>query len=143
MPVHADLPSGRGDKGHGGWEGNQLNKSKEILAFELTKMVHGEEDARQALEAARSLFGSGEDSEHMPSTPVMLEDGKIGVIELLKATGLSASNAEARRLIQQRGIVVEGEKITDISAELTSKDFEKGFVVIKKGKKVFHKAYLG
>ena len=124
------------------WEGTQLNKAKEILAYELTKTVHGEEDAEQALSAAKSLFESGVDSEHMPSSRVSLTDGKINIIELLKATGLAPSNGEARRLIQQGGVFVDDVKVADISLDLTQKDFEKGYAVIRKGKKVYHKAEL-
>lgn len=124
------------------WEGAQLNRAKEILAFELTKMVHGEEDAQKALEAAKALFVAGADSEHMPSTEIALEDGAIGVIELLKATGLAPSNGEARRLIQQGGVFIEDKKVEDIAQKVTADEFAKGYVVIKKGKKVFHKAVL-
>ncbi|MBP0981947.1 MAG: tyrosine--tRNA ligase [Oscillospiraceae bacterium] len=125
------------------WEGEQLNKAKEILAFDLTKTVHGEEEAQKALDAARAIFVSGADTEHMPSTDVTLTDGAIGIIELLKATGLAPSNAEARRLIQQGGLTVDGEKVTDINYSVKADAFEKGHVVLKKGKKVYHKVKLG
>ncbi|MPN42707.1 Tyrosine--tRNA ligase [bioreactor metagenome] len=124
------------------WEGAQLNRAKEILAFELTKMVHSEEDAQKALDAARALFVSGADSEHMPSTEIALTDGAISIVELLKVTGLAPSNGEARRLIQQGGILVDDEKVTDFAAVISAAAFEKGYIVIKKGKKVFHKAVL-
>lgn len=124
------------------WEGAQLNRAKEILAFELTKMVHSEEDAQKALDAARALFVSGADSEHMPSTEIGLTDGAISIVELLKVTGLAPSNGEARRLIQQGGILVDDEKVTDFVAVISAAAFEKGYIVIKKGKKVFHKAVL-
>ena len=124
------------------WEGEQLNKAKEILAFELTKIVHGEEDANKALEAARAIFVSGADTEHMPTTEVELTDGKIGVLELLKVTKLAPSNGEARRLIQQGGITIDDEKVTDTNFAVAAEAFEKGYVVIKKGKKVYHKAVL-
>ncbi len=126
-------------------EGSELNKAKEILAFELTKLVHGEEEANKALEGARALFSSKSDTNNMPSTELdasIFTDGKIGLIELLAATKLVPSKAEARRLIQQGGISVDDEKITDVKAEVTADAFEKGYVVIKKGKKVFHKAIL-
>ena len=126
-------------------EGSELNKAKEILAFELTKLVHGEEEARKALEGARALFSSKADTDNMPSTELdesAFTDGKIGVIDLLSVTGLVPSKGEARRLIQQGGIAVDDVKITDVKAELAKEDFAKGYVVIKKGKKVFHKAIL-
>ncbi|MGN1458282.1 MAG: tyrosine--tRNA ligase [Acutalibacteraceae bacterium] len=127
-------------------EGSELNKAKEILAFELTKLVHGEEEAQKALDGARALFMSKSDTDNMPSTELSASDfadGKIGLIDLLAKTKLVPSKAEARRLIQQGGISVDDVKITDIKAELSSADnFSKGYVVIKKGKKVFHKAIL-
>ena len=126
-------------------EGSELNKAKEILAFELTKLVHGEEEAQKALEGARALFSSKSDTENMPSTELdetAFTDGKIGVIDLLSVTGLVPSKGEARRLIQQGGVAVDDEKITDFKAEISKDNFAKGYVVIKKGKKVFHKASL-
>ncbi len=127
------------------WEGSQLNKAKEILAFELTKLVHGEEEANKALEGARALFSSKSDTDNMPFTELsqdVFTDGRIGLIDLLAETKLVPSKAEARRLIQQGGISVDDEKITDVKAEISTDAFEKGFVIIKKGKKVFHKAIL-
>ena len=97
------------------WEGSQLNKAKEILAFELTKLVHGEEEAQKALEGARALFSSGKDTDNMPSSEITdadLPDGKTGLIDLLFLVKLVPSKAEARRLIQQGGISVNDEKIT-------------------------------
>ena len=126
-------------------EGSELNKAKEILAFELTKLVHGEEEAQKAFEGARALFSSKSDTDNMPSTELdesIFTDGKIGIIDLLSATGLVPSKAEARRLIQQGGVAIDDEKITDFKAEIAKDDFAKGYVVIKKGKKVFHKAIL-
>ncbi len=126
-------------------EGSELNKAKEILAFELTKLVHGEEEAQKALEGARALFSSKSDTDNMPSTELdesIFTDGKINIIDLLSATGLVPSKAEARRLIQQGGVAVDDEKITDFKADITKDNFAKGYVVIKKGKKVFHKAIL-
>ena len=126
-------------------EGSELNKAKEILAFELTKLVHGEEEAQKALEGARALFSSKSDTDNMPSTEIdasLFTDGKIGLIELLSETKLVPSKAEARRLIQQGGISVDDEKLTDVKAEISRDSFEKGYVVIRKGKKVFHKAIL-
>ena len=124
------------------WEGSQLNRAKEILAFELTKIVHGEEDAQKSLDAARAIFAAGTDSEHMPTTEVSLDDGRIGILNLLKATGLASSNGEARRLIQQGGISVDDEKVTNPAADIPSSAFGKGHIIIRKGKKVFHKAVL-
>ena len=126
-------------------EGSELNKAKEILAFELTKLVHGEEEAQKVLEGARALFSSKSDTDNMPSTELdesIFTDGKIGIIDLLSATGLVPSKGEARRLIQQGGIAVDDVKITDFKAEILKDDFAKGYVVIKKGKKVFHKAII-
>ena len=126
-------------------EGSELNKAKEILAFELTKLVHGEEEAQKALEGARALFSSKSDTDNMPSTELdesIFTDGKINIIDLLSVTGLVPSKAEARRLIQQGGVAVDDEKITDFKADITKDNFAKGYVVIKKGKKVFHKAIL-
>ncbi|MDD6490496.1 MAG: tyrosine--tRNA ligase [Clostridia bacterium] len=127
-------------------EGSELNRAKEILAFELTKLVHGEDEAQKALDGARALFMSKSDTNNMPSTELSVSDftdGKIGLIDLLAKTKLVPSKAEARRLIQQGGISVDDVKITDVKAELSSSDnFSKGYVVIKKGKKVFHKAIL-
>ena len=126
------------------WEGSQLNKAKEILAYELTKLVHGEAEADKAQEAARALFGGSGSSENMPSTQLpeaRFTDGKIGAIELLVACGLCASNGEARRLIQQGGVAVNDQKVASIDVTFDQARFAGDGVVIKKGKKVFHKAY--
>ena len=127
------------------WEGSQLNRAKEILAFELTQMVHGTEEARKAQEAARALFGSGANSENMPTTEITaadLTDGAINILDLMQKAGLIASKGEGRRLVQQGGVSVDDVKITDIAKTCTAADFEKGHVIIKKGKKVFHKVVL-
>ena len=124
------------------WEGSQLNRAKEILAFELTQMVHGTEEARKAQEAARALFGSGANSENMPTTEITaadLTDGAINILDLMQKAGLIASKGEGRRLVQQGGVSVDDVKVTDIAKTCTAADFEKGHVIIKKGKKVFHK----
>ena len=126
------------------WEGSQLNQAKEILAFELTKMVHGEEEAKKAQEGARALFGAGANTANMPTTQLTdgdFTDGQIAVLDLLVKTGLAASKGEGRRLIQQGGLTVKDEKVTDPNAAFVKTDFEQG-LVIKKGKKVFHKAVL-
>ena len=126
------------------WEGSQLNKAKEILAHELTKLVHGEAEADKAQEAARALFGGSGSSENMPSTQLpeaRFTDGKIGAIELLVACGLCASNGEARRLIQQGGVAVNDQKVAAIDVTFDQEQFAGDGVVIKKGKKVFHRVY--
>ncbi len=127
------------------WEGAQLNTAKEILAFELTKLVHGEEEASKAQEAARALFGSGANTDNMPSTE--LEDAdftdEFSVLDLLTKCSLIPSRKEGRRLIQQGGVSLDGEKVSDPFTKVTKEMFrENGYVVIKKGKKVFHKAVL-
>lgn len=127
------------------WEGSQLNRAKEILAYELTKMVHGKENADKALEAAKAVFGAGSHSENMPSTDLKAEDlvdGKITVIDLLTKCGLAPSKGEARRLVQQGGISVDDQKVTDVAQTISKEDFEKGYVILRKGKKVYHKAQL-
>ncbi len=126
------------------WEGEQLNKAKEILAYELTKMVHGEEEAEKAQAAARGLFSGAADHEHMPSTALdaaLIKDGAVGLLAAMVAAGLCGSNREARQLVQQGGVLVDGEKVTDPKAVLTVDALSKG-VVIKKGKKVYHKVTL-
>ena len=126
------------------WEGSQLNRAKEILAFELTKLVHGTEEAEKAQETARGLFAGAGSTANMPSTELpaaRFEDGKIGAIALLTACGLCSSNSEARRLIQQGGLTVNEKKITDLEAAFDQADFQGEGVMIKKGKKVFHRAY--
>ena len=126
------------------WQGEQLNKAKEILAFELTKMVHGEEEAAKAQETARGLFSGAADQEHMPSTVLdeaLVKDSKVGLLAAMVAAGLCSSNREARQLIQQGGVLLDGEKVTDPATALTV-DALKAGVVIKKGKKVYHKVML-
>ena len=126
------------------WEGEQLNKAKEILAYELTKMVHGEEEAEKAQATARGLFSGAADHENMPSTKLdaeLVKDGGVGLLAAMVAAGLCGSNREARQLVQQGGILVDGEKVTDPKAVLTVDALNKG-VVIKKGKKVYHKVTL-
>ena len=126
------------------WEGEQLNKAKEILAYELTKMVHGEEEAKKAQATARGLFSGAADHENMPSTKLdaeLVKDGGVGLLAAMVAAGLCGSNREARQLVQQGGVLVDGEKVTDPKAVLTVDALNKG-VVIKKGKKVYHKVAL-
>ncbi len=126
------------------WEGEQLNKAKEILAYELTKMVHGEEEAEKAQATARGLFSGAADHENMPATKLdasLVKDGSVGLLAAMVAAGLCGSNREARQLVQQGGVLVDGEKVTDPKAALTVEALNKG-VVIKKGKKVYHKVTL-
>ena len=126
------------------WQGEQLNKAKEILAYELTKMVHGEQEAEKAQNTARTLFSGAADHEHMPSTQLdaaLVKDGAVGLLAAMVAAGLCGSNREARQLVQQGGVLVDGEKITDPKAVLTTEKLTEG-VVIKKGKKVYHKITL-
>ena len=126
------------------WEGEQLNKAKEILAYELTKMVHGEEEAEKAQATARGLFSGAADHENMPSTKLdaeLVKDGGVGLLAAMVAAGLCGSNREARQLVQQGGVLVDGEKVTDPKAVLTVDALNKG-VVIKKGKKIYHKVTL-
>ena len=126
------------------WEGEQLNKAKEILAYELTKMVHGEEEAEKAQATARGLFSGDADHENMPATQLdasLAKDGTVGLLAAMVAAGLCGSNREARQLVQQGGVLVDGEKVTDPKAALTVEALNKG-VVIKKGKKVYHKVTL-
>ena len=124
-------------------EGSELNKAKEILAHELTELIHGKEEADKAQEAARALFGNKQNTDNMPSTELSDEDfgeDGIGVLDLLSKCGLIPSKKEGRRLIEQGGISIDDEKVTDVTAKLAADAFAKGYVVIKKGKKVFHKA---
>ena len=127
------------------WEGSQLNTAKEILAYELTKLVHGEAEAEKAQETARGLFSGAGSAEHMPTTELTADkftDGKIGAMNLLVACGLCASNGEARRLIQQGGVTVSDKKIAAIDAAFDENDFRGEGVIIKKGKKVYHRAIV-
>lgn len=125
------------------WEGAQLNTAKEILAFELTKLVHGEEEAKKAQEGARALFSSG-NAANMPTatlTDADFMDGSIDILGVLVASGLAASRSEARRAVEQGGVSVDGEKVTDIRAAFTPDDFKEAKVV-KKGKKNFRKVEM-
>ncbi len=127
------------------WEGSDLNKAKEILAWELTNMVHGEEEANKAQDAARALFGGGGNKADMPTTELTTDNfgnGEIGVMNLLVCCGLAPSKGEARRLVQQGGIAVNDEKVTDIDQKFGCELFLGEGVIIKKGKKVFHRAVM-
>ena len=126
------------------WEGAELNKAKEILAFELTSLVHGEEEAKKAQEAAKALFSTGAAAD-MPKTELTeadLTDGNIDIMTLLVKCGLTASKSEARRAVQQGGVSVDGEKITDIAHTFAAEDFGGEGIVLKKGKKNFRKVIV-
>ena len=127
------------------WEGAQLNTAKEILAYELTKLVHGEEEAEKAQETSRGLFAGAGSTENMPCTKLNEGDfceGEIDILTLMVKCGLCKSKSEARRLVQQGGISVDGHKIGDLEAKFCCKECCGQGVVIKKGKKVYHKAML-
>ncbi len=124
------------------WQGSQLNTAKEILAFELTKLVHGEEEALKAQTSAKALFGAGGDLDHMPTTVLSDEDfadGAVSVIDAMLKAGVIKSRGEGRRLIEQGGVSLDDEKVTDFAAVIEKAAFEKGHVILKKGKKVFNK----
>ncbi len=126
------------------WDDSRINEKKDILAHELTTLVHGEEEADKARATSQALFSGEGDDANMPATQIseeLLENGEIGIIELLTACSLASSKGEARRLIDQGGISVNGEKVTDIALKISESDLKDG-VKIKKGKKVFHKAVL-
>ena len=126
-------------------EGSALNQAKEKLAFEVTKLIHGAEEAQKAQSAAKALFSSSADAEHMPTTvlkPEQFTDDAIAVIDILVAASLAKSKGEARRLIEQGGITVDDGRVTNLGAAVSKADFAKGHVLVKKGKKVFHKIVL-
>ena len=122
------------------WPGERINEKKEILAFEITKLVHGEEEASKAREAARALFSGEGDDANMPTTEISL-DNEIGLLDLLVLVKLAASKGEARRLIDQGGISINGNKISDVNLRITKQDLSEP-IKIKKGKKAFHKVVL-
>jgi tyrosyl-tRNA synthetase len=124
------------------WEGAKLNEAKEILAFELTKLVHGEEEAVKAREASHALFAGGGNSEHMPTVELTAEDfaeGDMDILALLVKTGLCESRGDARRNVQQGGVTVADEKVTDIAVKYTLDAFAGEGLVVKRGKKKFVK----
>ena len=126
-------------------EGSELNAVKERLGFELTKMIHGEEEAQKALDTARSHFAGGANASDMPSTDIQaddLTDGSIGILDLMLKCELIPSKGEGRRLVQQGGVSLNDSKVTDPTTQITAESFKDGYVVIKKGKKVFHKVNL-
>ena len=127
------------------WEGSQLNQAKEILAFELTKLVHGEEEAKKAEEGAKALFAGGGNTDNMPTTVLAADDFRedaIDILTLLVKSGLSASRNEARRAVEQGGVSLDGEKVTDIKAAFEKTSFSGDGVVVKRGKKNFRKITL-
>lgn len=122
------------------WEGSRLNEAKEILAYELTKMVHGDEEAKKAQDGARALFAGGGDTANMPEVSLQVddfEDGEIGILRLLVKAGLATSNGEARRNVEQGGVAVDGEKVTDVKAQITRDKIGEDGIIIKRGKKKF------
>ncbi len=125
------------------WEGSKLNEAKEILAFELTKLVHGEEEANKAKEGARALFAGGGNTSQMPVTELsgedFDEDGNIGILTLLVKAGLASSNGEARRNVQQGGVSVDGEKVTEPKSIINKDNITEDGIVLKRGKKKFMK----
>ena len=126
------------------WEGSELNRAKEILAYELTELVHGKEEADKAQEAARAIFSAGGVSDDMPTTELdagSLTDGAADILTLLVATGLCTSKGDARRNVQQGGVEANGEKVTDIAKSFTADELREG-VIVKRGKKNFRKVVL-
>ena len=126
------------------WEGSRLNEAKDILAYELTKLVHGEAEAEAARAASRALFGSG-DSGEMPSVPAeerLFANGDPDILALLCAAGMTASRSEARRAVEQGGVMANGEKVTDIKKTFTREELTAG-VLLRKGKKTYKKLILG
>lgn len=128
----------------GALEGAEINKAKEVLAYEVTKLIHSEEDAIKAQEAARALFGAGAVSENMPTTELTKAELGEGmtVIDLMSKSGLIKSKSEGRRLIEQSGVAVNDNIVGDVGATVTESDFQDGKIIIKKGKKVYHRIKL-
>ena len=127
------------------WEGSQLNTAKEILAYELTALVHGEEEARKAQEAAKALFVGGGDMSNVPTTAITAEDlndGVIGVLDLMMKCKLAPSKKEARRLVEQGGVSVNDEKVSDVNQRYTADDLAGDGIMVRKGKKVYHRVQM-
>ena len=128
----------------GALEGAEINKAKEVLAFEVTKMVHGEEEAKKAQKASRALFEGAKDEGSIPFTELeenIFKEG-IGILDLLREVGLTESNSEARRLIKQGGISIDDNKVEDIGRVVTLEDFQDNKLLLRKGKKVYHQIRL-
>ena len=127
------------------WEGSQLNTAKEILAFELTKLVHGEEKAKKAQDAAKALFVGGGDMSNVPTTTLTadnLTDGSIGILDLMVTCKLAPSKKEARRLVEQGGVTVNDEKVSDVNTRYTADDLSGDGIMVRKGKKVYHRVQM-
>ena len=126
------------------WEGSQLNQAKEILAYELTGLVHGEEEAKKAQEGARALFSKGNATD-MPTTEIEeadLTEGEVDLITLLQKSNLASTRSDGRRAIEQGGVSIDGEKVTDIKFMVVKENLEGDGIVIKRGKKKFAKVIL-
>ncbi len=126
-------------------EGSEINKVKEVLAFEVTKLIHGEEEAKKAQEGARALFGAKTDTENMPTITLQVDDftdGEINVLDIMIKAGVAKSKGEGRRLIQQGGVSLDDVKVTDFTVNISKEQLEKAPVILKKGKKVFYKITL-
>ena len=119
------------------YKDERINETKKLLAYEITKLIHGEEEAKKAEEASNALFGNGGDISNMPSTKI--EDENISIIDALVLTNIASSKSQAKTLISQGGVSLNDKKIEDVQYKLSSKDFENGYAILKKGKKVFHK----
>ena len=127
------------------WEGSQLNTAKEILAFELTKLVHGEEEAKKAQDAAKALFVGGGDMSNVPTTTLTAEnltDGSIGILDMMVTCKLAPSKKEARRLVEQGGVTVNDEKVSDVNTRDTADDLSGDGIMVRKGKKVYHRVQM-
>ena len=124
----------------GAAEGAEINKSKEVLAYEITKLIHGEEEAEKAQQAARALFGGGAQAGSIPTTTISAAEAEAGidVLKLLQLTGLIKGTSEGRRLIEQGGLLIQDNKVTDFKQVITTADFKDNQLMIKKGKKGFH-----
>ena len=127
------------------WEGSQLNRAKEILAYELTALVHGEEEAKKAEEASKALFSGTGNSENMPTFELSEEDfenGKVGILTILQKSGLTSSRSDARRNVEQGGVSVDGQQVKDIKAEFTKEEIGSEGILVKRGKKNFMKVVV-
>ncbi|MGL4772698.1 MAG: tyrosine--tRNA ligase [Clostridium sp.] len=126
----------------GALEGSQINEAKKVLAFEVTKLVHGEEEAKKAADAAAALFAGGADMSNVPTVTISKEDLGKGILDIIAQTKIVPSKAEGRRLVQQGGLSLNGEKVTDIATVITEADFEDGSALVKRGKKNYHKIVI-
>ena len=126
----------------GALEGSEINKAKEILAYEVTKLIHGEEEAAKAQEAARALFAGGVNMDNVPTVTISRDKLGTDILTILAEEKVVPSKAEGRRLIQQGGLSLNGEKVTDFKRALTEEDFVDGSVLVKRGKKNYHKIEL-